>query len=121
MSHVSSAATSTPVIVSKVFDPASGKFTALAINVVQSGDAYHVPVCTTDSIVAAGSSAMASTDSCQYGVQLMPVPKNAARILAHIVRTAFRAIMSVSHPSFWLGGSSATDMPMMPQQQQQQQ
>ncbi|KAJ2826605.1 hypothetical protein IWW50_002283, partial [Coemansia erecta] len=52
--HVDATVASTPVVMAGVYDPTTGKFTVLSANVVQSGDAYYVPVCSTDSIVPAG-------------------------------------------------------------------
>ncbi|KAJ2470593.1 hypothetical protein EV174_006088, partial [Coemansia sp. RSA 2320] len=117
MSHVSGAATSTPVSVVHVFDPASSKFTHLSMNVAKSGDAYYFPVCAVDSIVTAGSSAVAMPESCHFGIQLMPVPTNAMNTHMQVVHTLLRAIKSASHPSFWFGGVSVTHPPEIPQEQ----
>ncbi|KAJ2057792.1 hypothetical protein GGI17_005444 [Coemansia sp. S146] len=93
MSRLSSVDTTTPVIVTHVFDPTMNKFTHLAMNVVQSGDVWYLPVCTVDSITAAGASATPpAPESCQYGVQLAPVPQNAMRTMLRVMRTMFRAI-----------------------------
>ncbi|KAJ2654354.1 hypothetical protein IW148_006381, partial [Coemansia sp. RSA 1199] len=43
---------SDPVMMATVYDPSTNKFTALSAHVIQSGDAYYVPACSTDSIVA---------------------------------------------------------------------
>ncbi|KAJ1786160.1 hypothetical protein LPJ67_003685, partial [Coemansia sp. RSA 1938] len=45
---------SAPVIMATIYDPITNKFTALSAHMMQSGDAYYVPVCSTDSIIAAG-------------------------------------------------------------------
>ncbi|KAJ1943552.1 hypothetical protein FBU59_002876 [Linderina macrospora] len=104
-SHVTNKDTYTPVVVEHVFDPATRKFTHLSYNVVQNGDAYYVPVCSVDSIVQAGSSAVLTSDSCLYGIQLTPVPRNAARLMFRAMRTVFRLVARVLSPfSMFSGG-----------------
>ncbi|KAJ2755028.1 hypothetical protein GGI19_001957, partial [Coemansia pectinata] len=95
VSRLSSVDTATPVIVTQVFDPMMNKFTHLSMNVVQSGDVWYLPVCTVDSITAAAGASAATPpapESCQYGIQLAPVPQNAMRMLLRVMRTMFRAI-----------------------------
>ncbi|KAJ2754573.1 hypothetical protein GGI19_002308 [Coemansia pectinata] len=116
VSRLSSIDTTTPVMVTEVFDPMMNKFTHLAMNVVQSGDVWYLPVCTVDSITAAaGASATPpAPESCQYGIQLAPVPQNAMRMLLRVMRTMFRAINAAAmEPTrFWFGHSS-TGMTLM--------
>ncbi|KAI7833236.1 hypothetical protein BX661DRAFT_177977 [Kickxella alabastrina] len=106
MSHVSNVETTSPVMVTHVFDPATNKFTHLALNVVQtSNGAYYLPVCTVDSITTAGPDQVAATDGCQYGVQMSSVPANVVRTKLGVVRHLFQAIRSAaSHPTFNFGG-----------------
>ncbi|KAJ2547026.1 hypothetical protein GGH95_006709 [Coemansia sp. RSA 1836] len=117
MSRISSVDTTTPVMVTHVFDPAMNKFTHLSMNVIQSGDVWYLPVCTVDSITAAGGAAAPpAPESCQYGIQLAPVPQNAMRMMLRVMRTAFRAIRAAAmEPTrFWFGRSS-TGMAMVPE------
>ncbi|KAJ2805160.1 hypothetical protein H4R20_002202 [Coemansia guatemalensis] len=102
LSHVSSEIASMPVMMSKVFDPATGKFVMLSASVMQSGGAYYVPVCSVDAIASAGKMPVATVQpgACSYGIQLTPVPSNAAMALYRVIRTSFKAIMSASRPSF---------------------
>ncbi|KAJ2860692.1 hypothetical protein GGH94_005361 [Coemansia aciculifera] len=121
VSRLSSVDTTTPVMVTQVFDPTMNKLTYLAMNVVQSGDVWYLPMCTVDSITAAGASATPpAPESCQYGIQLAPVPQNAMRMMLRVMRTMFRAINAAAmEPTrFWFGRSSAsmTFMPEMPEQ-----
>ncbi|KAJ2748848.1 hypothetical protein GGI19_005940 [Coemansia pectinata] len=121
MSRLSSVDTTTPVMTAEVFDPTMNKFTHLAMNVVQSGDVWYLPVCTVDSITAAGASATPpAPESCQYGIQLAPVPHNAMRMMLKVMRTMFRAINAAAmEPTrFWFGRSSIgmTSVPDMPEQ-----
>ncbi|KAJ1936114.1 hypothetical protein FBU59_005162, partial [Linderina macrospora] len=111
-SHISSESTFTPVIVTHVYDPAMRKFTHLSYNVVQNGDAYYVPVCSVDSIVQAGSSAIPASDSCQYGIQLAPVPRNAASLVLRAMRMALRLLARASSPPsiFTDGGQPGASM-----------
>ncbi|KAJ2420720.1 hypothetical protein GGF41_004144, partial [Coemansia sp. RSA 2531] len=82
MSRVSSVDTAMPVMITQVFDSTMNKITHLSMNVVQSGDVWYLPVCTIDSITAAGTSAAPPVpESCQYGIQLAPVPQNAMRMM----------------------------------------
>ncbi|KAJ2894915.1 hypothetical protein GGI21_005222 [Coemansia aciculifera] len=119
ISHLSNVDTTTPVIVTHVFDPTMNKFTDMAVNVVQSGDVWYVPVCTIDSIAAAGSAAAPAPESCQFGVQLAPVPQNAMKMQLNVVRTVFRAIKAASmEPSRYLFGHSS-GMMMMPNMSEQ--
>ncbi|KAJ2440123.1 hypothetical protein GGF42_007731 [Coemansia sp. RSA 2424] len=121
MSRISSVDTTTPVMVTHVFDPAMNKFTHLSMNVVQSGDVWYLPVCTVDSITAAGAAAAPpAPESCQYGIKLAPVPQNAMRMMLRVMRTAFRAIRAAAmEPThFWFGRSS-TGMAMMPEMPEQ--
>ncbi|KAJ2034531.1 hypothetical protein H4S03_004912 [Coemansia sp. S3946] len=116
ISRVSSVDTAMPVMTAQVFDPTMNKFTHLSMNVIQSGDVWYLPVCTVDSITAAGASAAPpAPESCQYGIQLAPVPQNAMRMMLRVMRTMFRAINAAAmEPTrFWFGRPS-TGMPLMP-------
>ncbi|KAJ1900997.1 hypothetical protein GGI09_004598 [Coemansia sp. S100] len=116
MSRLSSVDTTTPVMTAQVFDPTMNKFTHLSMNVIQSGDVWYLPVCTVDSITAAGASAAPpAPESCQYGIQLAPVPQNAMRMMLRVMRTMFRAINAAAmEPTrFWFGRPS-TGMSLMP-------
>ncbi|KAJ1718150.1 hypothetical protein LPJ61_006805 [Coemansia biformis] len=66
---------------------------------MRAGEGYYIPVCPTDVIAQAGSTpAMAlQPGSCGYGIQLTPLPQNAARSLYSTVRTLFRAILSTAN------------------------
>ncbi|KAJ2014184.1 hypothetical protein GGI03_002369 [Coemansia sp. RSA 2337] len=106
ISRVSSVDTATPVMTAQVFDPTMNKFTHLSMNVVQSGAVWYLPVCTVDSITAAGASAAPpAPESCQYGIQLTPVPQNAMKMMLRVMRTMFRAINAAAmEPArFWFG------------------
>ncbi|KAJ2622683.1 hypothetical protein GGF44_005370 [Coemansia sp. RSA 1694] len=106
-------------MVTQVFDLTMNKLTHLSMNVVQSGDVWYLPVCTVDSITTAGSAAPPAPESCQYGIQLAPVPQNAMRMMLRVMRTAFRAIRAAAmEPTrFWFGHSSTgMAMPEMPEQ-----
>ncbi|KAJ2503325.1 hypothetical protein GGH96_000346 [Coemansia sp. RSA 1972] len=93
---------SDPVMMATVYDPTTNKFTALSAHVMQSGNAYYVPVCSTDSIVAAGDApVMTQGATCSYGIQLTPMPSNAASTLYSLLRTKLRLILSLARPSFW--------------------
>ncbi|KAJ2131477.1 hypothetical protein GGF48_001521 [Coemansia sp. RSA 921] len=93
---------SAPVIMATVYDPTTNKFTTLSAHVMQSGDAYYVPVCSTDSIIAAGEVPVMTQDAtCRYGIQLTPMPSNAASTLYSLLRTKLRLILSLAKPSFW--------------------
>ncbi|KAJ2798217.1 hypothetical protein H4R20_004902 [Coemansia guatemalensis] len=118
LSHVSSDIASMPVVMSKVYDPATGKFVMLSASAMQSGGAYYVPVCSVDAIASAGKTPVAAVQpgACSYGIQLTPVPSNAAVALYRVIRTAFKAIMSASRPSFMGFGrpSSTGAIPTQP-------
>ncbi|KAJ2832420.1 hypothetical protein J3B01_004878 [Coemansia erecta] len=104
---------SAPVIMATIYDPTTNKFTALSANVVQSGDAYYVPVCSTDSIIAAEEvPVMTQSATCSYGIQLTPMPSNAASTLYSLLRTKLRLILSLAKPSFWGMGSFRPGMGM---------
>ncbi|KAJ2439541.1 hypothetical protein GGF42_007920 [Coemansia sp. RSA 2424] len=88
MSHISSVNTTTPVMVTHVFDPEMNKFTHLSMNIIQLGDVWYLPVCTVDSITAVRSAAaLPVPKSCQYDIQLAPLPPerhdDAAESYAH--------------------------------------
>ncbi|KAJ2709651.1 hypothetical protein H4R19_004141 [Coemansia spiralis] len=101
LSRVSSDVTSMPVFMAKVYDPVSGKFSVLASSVSRVGDAYLVPVCPVDQIAAAGlAPAMAQGATCNYGLQLTPLPSNSATAAYRVMRTLFKAILSTTMPSF---------------------
>ncbi|KAJ2801036.1 hypothetical protein H4R21_002944 [Coemansia helicoidea] len=96
MSHVASSITTMPAAVAHVFDPASGKMTMLAASVMRAGDGYYMPVCPVSDIAQAGSMPAVATQAanCGYGIQLTPLPQNAARSLFAAFRTLSRAILS---------------------------
>ncbi|KAJ2125326.1 hypothetical protein IW147_000972 [Coemansia sp. RSA 720] len=111
--HMDVNVASAPVMMATVYDPRTNKFTALSANVVQSGDAYYMPVCSTDSIVAAGDApAMTQGATCSYGIQLTPMPSNAASTLYSLLRTKLRLILSLAKPSFGGMGSFRPGMNM---------
>ncbi|KAJ2832090.1 hypothetical protein GGI24_001357 [Coemansia furcata] len=116
MSHLSSVDTATPVMTVKVFDPAMNKLSLLSMNVVQSGDVWYLPVCTIDSITTTGSSvAPPSPESCQYAIQLAPVPQNAMKMMMRVMRTMVRAIEAAARePTRFMFGRPATGMTYMP-------
>ncbi|KAJ2840498.1 hypothetical protein FBU31_000363 [Coemansia sp. 'formosensis'] len=118
MSHVSSVDTATPVMTVKVFNPTMNKFTLLSMNVIQSGDVWYLPVCTIDSITTAGSSAASpSPESCQFAIQLSPVPQNAMRVMMRVMRTMFRAIEAAAmEPTRYLFGRPSTGITYMPEE-----
>ncbi|KAJ1718187.1 hypothetical protein LPJ61_006771 [Coemansia biformis] len=66
---------------------------------MRAGEGYYIPVCPADVIAQAGSTpAMAlQPGSCGYGIQLTPLPQNAARSLYSAARTLFRAILSTAN------------------------
>ncbi|KAJ2022331.1 hypothetical protein GGI06_001862 [Coemansia sp. S85] len=101
--------TTTPVMITEVFDPAANKIIHLSMNVVQSGDVWYLPVCTVDSITDTGSAvaSLPSTESYQHGIQLTPVPQNAMRMAMRVWRTMFRAIEAAAREPtrFWSGRS----------------
>ncbi|KAJ2774212.1 hypothetical protein GGI18_004605 [Coemansia linderi] len=111
--------TSTPVMTVEVFDPTINRITHLSMNIVHTGDVWYLPVCSVDSIAAAGSAVASppSTESCQYGIQLTPMPQNAMRFMMRVKRTLFRAIEAAAREPtrFWLGRPS-TGTAFMPWQ-----
>ncbi|KAJ2807492.1 hypothetical protein H4R20_001261 [Coemansia guatemalensis] len=102
LTHVASDIATMPVVMTKLYDPASNKFTVVSANVMQSGGAYYIPVCPTSAIANAKQTPVMDVEpaACGYGIQLTPMPSNAAGALNRVIRTAFKAIMSVSRPSF---------------------
>ncbi|KAJ2830956.1 hypothetical protein FBU31_002379 [Coemansia sp. 'formosensis'] len=116
MSHVSSVDTATPVIVTRVFDPTMDKFTHLSMNVVQSGDVWYLPVCSIDSITAGGSAvAPTSPESCQFAIQLAPVPENAMKMIMKVIRAKFGAIEAAARePTRYVFAQPSTGMTYMP-------
>ncbi|PIA15195.1 hypothetical protein COEREDRAFT_9583 [Coemansia reversa NRRL 1564] len=111
LTHVASDITTMPVTITKLYDPASNKFTVVSANVMQSGGAYYVPVCPTNAIVSAGQTPVMDVQpaACGYGIQLTPVPNNAANAMHRVIRTAYKAIMSIGRPSF-MGMNQSTGM-----------
>ncbi|KAJ2696858.1 hypothetical protein FB645_006089 [Coemansia sp. IMI 203386] len=129
MSHVSTMTTGTPVMVADVYDPALNKFTPLSLNVVQAANGvYYMPVCTVDSLTSATSpdqavAQNAPSDACQFGIQLSPVPSNAAQAVMNVVSHAFDAVRSAATPMFQAAGAPAPGMmaqPMMTEAMMQQ-
>ncbi|KAJ1941052.1 hypothetical protein FBU59_003618 [Linderina macrospora] len=111
-SHISSEDTFTLGVIQKVFGPATRKFTHLLYSVVQNGDAYYVPVCSVDSIVQAGLSVIPASASCQYGIQLTPVPRNAARLMFRVMHAVFRLPARIASPlSIILGDQPGSRVP----------
>ncbi|KAI9503203.1 hypothetical protein BX070DRAFT_234905 [Coemansia spiralis] len=115
MSHVSSINTDTPVLVSHVFDPATGKFTHLTLNVMQSGSSYYIPVCSTDAITG---TTPASADVCPYGIQLNPVPLNVVQAKLNIMHTVHSIIKNLARPLFAFSnpGFTSASQQTVPQQ-----
>ncbi|KAJ2489751.1 hypothetical protein IWW37_003736 [Coemansia sp. RSA 2050] len=106
MSRMSNVDTTTPVLTTMAFDPTTNKITHLSMSVVQSGDMWYLPVCTVDSITAAGSAAAPPvTENCQYGIQMTPMPQNAMRMAMRVWRTLLRAIEAAAREPtrFWFG------------------
>ncbi|KAJ2830144.1 hypothetical protein IWW50_000448 [Coemansia erecta] len=104
LTHIASTVTTSPATITKVFDPTTGKFTIMSASVVQSGDSYYVPVCPVSAITAAGATpATAQSDACTFGVQLTPMPSNAASTLFRVLHTKVKLIRSLMRPSFWRG------------------
>ncbi|KAJ2332393.1 hypothetical protein GGI00_002809 [Coemansia sp. RSA 2681] len=124
MSLISSINTTMPAMITHVFDPVMNKFTHLSMNVIQSGDMWYLPVCTVDSVTAAGSSAaLPAPESCQYGIKLAPVPQKAMRMMLRVLCMMFRAFRAIraaamEPTSFWFG-RSFTGMVMMPEMPEQ--
>ncbi|KAJ2817707.1 hypothetical protein GGI24_005320 [Coemansia furcata] len=118
MSHLLSVGTATPVMTVKVFNPTMNKFTLLSMNVVQSGDVWYLPVCTIDSITSTRiSAASPAPESCQFAIQLSPVPQNAMRVIMRVMRTMFRAIEAAAmKPTRYLFGRPSTGITYMPEE-----
>ncbi|KAJ2785300.1 hypothetical protein H4R18_000624 [Coemansia javaensis] len=115
LGHVSQSITTMPAMVAHVFDPASSKVAVLAASVMRTGDAYYLAACPVSEIASAGASpAAAQSADCSYGIQLTPVPSNAAAGLRRVWRTLFRAIMSTSQPEMPQPGMPAMGQPAMP-------
>ncbi|KAJ2499831.1 hypothetical protein GGH96_003174 [Coemansia sp. RSA 1972] len=96
LSHIASTVTTTPVTITHVYDPSTSKFTHLSASVVTSGDSYYVPVCPASDIVKAGSiPAVAQSDACVFGIQLTPMPSNAAASVFRVLRTKIKLFMSL--------------------------
>ncbi|KAJ1718504.1 hypothetical protein LPJ53_006486, partial [Coemansia erecta] len=96
LTHVSSVDTTTPVMLSDVFDPTTGKFAPMSMPMIQtSSGGYYMPVCTVDSLNAG-----VAPENCQFGVQMMPIPANAARTYANVGGHLVQAIQSAASPMF---------------------
>ncbi|KAJ2825717.1 hypothetical protein GGI24_003087 [Coemansia furcata] len=110
MSHVSSVDTATPVIVTHVFDLTMDKFTHLSMN--------YLPVCAIDSITAGGSAvAPPSPESCQFAIQLAPVPQNAMKMIMKVIRAKLRAIEAAARETMrYVFGRPSTGMTYMPEE-----
>ncbi|KAJ2355544.1 hypothetical protein GGF43_002624 [Coemansia sp. RSA 2618] len=107
LTHVSTSLSTMPVLMAMVYNPDVGKFVFLSSSVVNSGDTSYVPVCSTDTIISAGTSpvlAQDQSDACPYGIQLTPMPSNAASTLLKTVRIKLRIFQSLFKPAFWRGG-----------------
>ncbi|KAJ2855899.1 hypothetical protein GGI22_003978 [Coemansia erecta] len=102
MSHVSHTPTDTPVMLHHVYDPATGKFTHLTMDVMQSGGMYYVPVCSISSFT---SDITAASENCPYAIQLNPVPIDVAQTFLRLIHTAFRIIRRLALPRLWFGES----------------
>ncbi|KAJ1829938.1 hypothetical protein LPJ63_005235 [Coemansia sp. RSA 2711] len=115
LTHLAPTLASTPVLMLSIYDPSLGKFVELSATAIQSGDAYYVPVCPTDAIVSAGEvPAMAQNATCNYGIQLTPMPGNAASALYKVLRTKIRLLLSIVKPGFW-GTGYAKSLGMLAQ------
>ncbi|KAJ2744728.1 hypothetical protein GGI20_002743 [Coemansia sp. BCRC 34301] len=109
ISRLSGVDTTMPVMVTHALDPKTSKLTSQSMNVVQSGNVLYIPVCTLDSITAAGSAAAPSApESCKYGIKLAPVPQNAMRTKLQIAHAMVGAIQAAAmEPTrFWVGRQS---------------
>ncbi|KAJ2222791.1 hypothetical protein IWW45_008509, partial [Coemansia sp. RSA 485] len=53
-------------------------------------------------------------DACQYGIQLSPVPSNAAQAVMNVVSHAFNAVRSAATPMFQAAGAPAPGMMAQP-------
>ncbi|KAJ2558246.1 hypothetical protein EV175_000882 [Coemansia sp. RSA 1933] len=115
LSHVSTTPTDTPVMLHHVYDPATGKFTYLSMDVMQSGGAYYVPVCSISSFTSGVATA---ADNCPYAIQLNPVPIDVAQRFLRLMHTVFNIIRNLALPKLWIGQSYAMS-PSQPQAQQQ--
>ncbi|KAJ1778168.1 hypothetical protein LPJ62_006442 [Coemansia sp. RSA 2167] len=106
LSHIASTVTTTPAIITPVYDPSTSKFTHLSASVVTSGDSYYVPVCPVSDIVKAESvPVVAQSDACAFGIQLTPMPSNAAASVFRVLRTKIKLFMSlVKQSSGWHSG-----------------
>ncbi|KAJ2476333.1 hypothetical protein IWW56_004978 [Coemansia sp. RSA 2131] len=116
LSHIASTVTTTPVTITHVYDPSTSKFTHLSASVVTAGDSYYVPVCPVNAIVAAGSTpAVAQSDACAFGIQLTPMPSNAAASVFRVLRTKIELFMSLAKQSSgWQGSFSGKGMRQAP-------
>ncbi|KAJ2083848.1 hypothetical protein H4R24_000500 [Coemansia sp. RSA 988] len=112
LSHVASDIAAMPVVMTKLYDPASNKFTVVSTNVMQSGGAYYIPVCPSNVIVNAKQTPVMDVEpaACGYGIQLTPVPSNAASALNRVIRTKFKAIMSIARPPLMGMSKQSTGM-----------
>ncbi|KAJ1771497.1 hypothetical protein EV179_000355 [Coemansia sp. RSA 487] len=102
LSHISITPTDTPVMLHHVYDPATGKFTHLTMDVMQSGNGYYVPVCAVSSFTNDITSA---SQDCPYAIQLNPVPINVAQSFLRLVHTGFNIFRSLALPKLWFGES----------------
>ncbi|KAJ1835234.1 hypothetical protein IWW55_000088 [Coemansia sp. RSA 2706] len=114
LSHIASTVTTTPVGLPLVYDPGSDKFVRLAGSVVQSEDAMYLPICPVDVITAAGQTpASAQSNACTMGVQLTPMPSNAASALFKVLRTKVKLLMSLAKFAPEPLGKTPSNAPIM--------
>ncbi|KAJ1720624.1 hypothetical protein LPJ53_004771, partial [Coemansia erecta] len=105
MSHVSNADATTLTPIFHVYDPDTGKFTHLSINMVQTpGGGYYMPVCSVDMLNAVGSETAISPDSCQLGAQVLPDATNTAAAVQSIMDNMMQAISNAASPAIPAGG-----------------
>ncbi|KAJ2111602.1 hypothetical protein IW146_005239 [Coemansia sp. RSA 922] len=108
MSRVSSVDTTTPVMITQVFDPTMNKFTHLSMNVVQSGDVWYLPVCTVDSITGAGTSVAGTSDA---GTAAAGVPEAGAAVTGASTAPPAGASVAPSAPINCQYGIQLTPVP----------
>ncbi|KAJ2669806.1 hypothetical protein IWW42_004394 [Coemansia sp. RSA 1085] len=101
-SHVANAFTTVPVLMAPMYNPDTSKFTILSASIMRQGDTYFMPVCPVSAIASAGpeTPAAAVSSGCTMGVQLTPMPINAASSLYEMLKAKLRIIASLAKPSF---------------------
>ncbi|KAJ2843577.1 hypothetical protein IWW36_005512 [Coemansia brasiliensis] len=102
-SQVGNTFTTAPVVMAPMYNPDTSKFTILSASVMKQGDSYFMPVCPVSAIANAGAEipAVAISNGCTMGVQLTPMPMNAASSLYSVLKAKLRIIASLAGPSGW--------------------